>query len=81
MISQDYYITGTRKYKVHDNNGKVIYTTTGKQEINSITMNPYDARDIAWRVSREMEALGILRGVHCIHQIGDKIYFDAITME
>jgi len=72
---KEYSIEGVYKYRVRDEStGFVVHSTRGKHKISHL-MDSYDARSIVERVCREM-GIGT---PHKIHQIGDKIYFDAIV--
>lgn len=72
---KEYSIEGVYKYRVRDEStGFVVHSMHGRKKI-SCQMDINDAKSIVRRACDEMG----LKSSHKIHQIGDKIYFDAIT--
>lgn len=75
MAIKEYSIEGVYKYRVRDEStGFVVHSIHGRKKIDC-TMNINDAKSIVRKVCDDMS----LKSPHKIHQIGDKIYFDAIT--
>lgn len=75
MAIKEYSIEGVYKYRVRDEStGFVVHSMHGRKKIDC-AMNINDAKSIVRRACDEMG----IKGPHCVHQIGDYIYFDAIV--